>query len=37
LDGYHFDSDLELKRCCYLRHVQMAAALRQLTVHPGSS
>jgi len=34
LDGVQFDSQLELKRYCYLVHVEMAGLLTDLMVHP---
>jgi hypothetical protein len=33
-DGYYFDAQIELKRYCYLKQVEMAGGLFDLEVHP---
>jgi hypothetical protein len=33
-DGYYFDAQLELKRYCYLKQVEMAGVITDLEVHP---
>ena len=33
-DGHYFDAQLELKRYCYLKQVEMAGEITDLEVHP---